>query len=306
MKIIVTGGAGFIGSNVVDLYISKGHKVAVIDDLSTGFRKNLNPKAKFYKADIKNLEEIDRIFALEKPEAVNHHAAVASVIESIKNPIKTFETNVIGTANLLISFGKHGRGKNKKFIFSSTGGAMYGSPKVIPVDEKTAPHPISPYSLSKLLGEETIKYYARELGFDYLIFRYANVYGPRQNPKGEGGVIAIFSGLMKSGKRPTIFGNGNKVRDYVYVGDIAEANMLGLKKGRNEIMNIGSGKPTSDKKIFDTVAEKLQFKMKPIYAPKRKGEVIKSALHAHHAKRVLSWHPKTKLEEGIGKTVHSV
>jgi len=306
MKIIVTGGAGFIASNIVDLYVRKGHKVVVIDNLSTGFRKNLNPKAKFYKADIDDLKEMDRIFRLEKPDVVNHHAAVASVIESIKDPIKTFETNVIGTANLLISFGKYGPGKNKKFIFSSTGGAMYGSPKIIPVDEKTVPHPISPYSLSKLLGEETIKFYARELGFDYLIFRYANVYGPRQNPKGEGGVVAIFSGLMKSGKRPTIFGDGTKVRDYVYVGDIADANALGLTKGKNEIMNIGSGKPTSDKKIFDTVAKELGFGLKPVYAPKRKGEVIKSALHAHHAKKVLSWHPKTKLEEGIGKTVHSI
>ncbi len=306
MKIIVTGGAGFIGSNVVDFYVRGGHKVVVIDNLSTGFRKNLNPKAKFYKADINNLKEMDRIFHVEKPEIVNHHAALASVIESIRSPISTFQTNVIGTVNLLVSFGKHGRGKNKKFIFSSTGGAIYGSPKKIPVSENATLFPLSPYGFSKLLGEETIKFYAREFGFDYLIFRYPNVYGPRQNPKGEGGVVAIFGGLMKSGKRPTIFGDGTKMRDYVYAGDIAEANVSALKKGSNEIMNLGWGKAVSDRGIFDAIAKELEFGSEPVYAPRRKGEVYKTALYAHKARRILAWRPKTKLEEGIEKTIRSI
>ncbi len=306
MKIIVTGGAGFIGSNIVDSYIRGGHKVIVIDNLSTGFRKNLNPKAKFYKADINNLKDIDRIFRAEKPDVVNHHAALASVIESIRNPISTFQTNVIGTVNLLVSFGKYGRGKKRKFIFSSTGGAIYGSPKKIPVSESAPLLPLSPYGFSKMLGEEVIKFYAREFGFDYLIFRYPNVYGPRQNPKGEGGVVAIFGGLMKSGKRPTIFGDGTKMRDYVYVGDITEANISALKKCRNEILNLGWGKPVSDRGIFDAIAKELQFGSGPVYAPHRKGEVYKTALHANKARKMLAWHPKTKLEEGIMKTISTL
>lgn len=306
MKIIVTGGAGFIGSNIVDSYIKNGHKVVIIDNLSTGFKRNLNPKAKFYKADINDLKEMDRIFRIEKPDIINHHAALASVIESIKNPVSVFQTNVIGTVNILISFGKHGHGKNKKFIFSSTGGALYGSPKKIPASESAPLIPLSPYGFSKLIGEETIRFHAREFGFDYLIFRYPNVYGPRQNPKGEAGVVAIFTGLMKSGKRPTIFGDGTKARDYVYVGDIVEANNLALKKGRNEIINLGWGKPVSDRNIFDAIAKKLGFDSEPIYAPHRKGEVYKTALHAHKARKILAWRPKTKLREGIEKTVESI
>ncbi|HUX35798.1 MAG TPA: NAD-dependent epimerase/dehydratase family protein [Candidatus Paceibacterota bacterium] len=306
MKIIVTGGAGFIGSNIVDSYIKDGHKVVVIDNLSTGFKRNLNPKAKFYEADINDLKEMDRIFRVEKPDIVNHHAALASVIESIKNPVSVFQTNVIGTVNMLISFGKHGRGKNKKFIFASTGGAIYGSPKKIPASENAPLIPLSPYGFSKLLGEETIRFHAHEFGFDYLIFRYPNIYGPRQNPKGEAGVVAIFTGLMKSGKRPTIFGDGTKARDYVYVGDIVEANTLALKKGKNETINLGWGKPVSDRNIFDAIAKKLGFTSEPIYAAHRKGEVYKTALHAHKARRILAWRPKTKLGEGIGKTVESI
>ncbi|MDO8664772.1 MAG: NAD-dependent epimerase/dehydratase family protein [Candidatus Liptonbacteria bacterium] len=313
MKIIVTGGAGFIGSHIVDAYIKAGHRVAVIDNLSTGFRKNLNPKTKFHKADINNLKEIDRIFRLEKPTIVNHHAALASVVESVKNPVSTFQTNVIGTINLLISFGKHGpasakasagkRGNKGKFIFASTGGAIYGNPKKIPVSENALLLPLSPYGFSKLLGEETIKFHAHEFGFDYLIFRYPNVYGPRQNPKGEAGVVAIFGGLMKSGKRPTIFGDGTKARDYVYVGDIAEANVSALKKGKNEIVNLGWGKPVSDKDIFDAVAGELGFDSEPIYAPYRKGEVYKTALLADKAKKIIAWRPTTELKEGVKNTL---
>jgi UDP-glucose 4-epimerase len=305
MRIIITGGAGFIASHVADAYIKAGHKVAIIDNLLTGFRKNLNPGAKFYKADIRNLPLMEKIFRREQPEILNHHAAIAEVVKSLRNPIPTLTTNVLGTTNVLLAFGKHGRGKNKKIIFSSTGGAIYGEPKKIPADEKTPPVPLSPYGLSKLLGEEIIKFYARQYGFKYLILRYPNVYGQRQNPKGEAGVVAIFVGLMESGKRPTIFGDGTKARDYVYVEDIVRANMIALKRGGNETVNLGWGKKITDQTIFDIIADELNFKMKPIYAPYRKGEVYQIALDAGKAKKILGWKPLINLKEGIGKTVKS-
>lgn len=313
MKILVTGGAGFIGSHVVDGYVRTGHKVAVVDNLLTGFRKNLNPKAKFYKADIRNLALMERIFRRERPEIVNHHAAIAEVVKSLRNPIPTFETNVMGTANVLLAFGKFGRGKKRLFIFSSTGGAIYGEPKKIPADEKTPAAPLSPYGLSKLLGEETIKFYARYYGFDYVIFRYPNVYGPRQNPKGEAGVVAIFGGLMKRGRRPTIFGDGTKARDYTHVDDIVRANIIALRlahakdsagrRAANQILNLGWGKPIPDQTIFDITARAAGFSGKPIYAPYRKGEVYRIALDANKAKKILGWKPKIKLQDGIEKTI---
>ena len=310
MKIIVTGGAGFIGSHIVDAYIKAGHRVAVIDNLLTGFKKNLNPKAKFYNADIRNLALMEKIFSRERPETVNHHAAIAEVVKSVRNPLPTLETNVLGTTNILVAFGKYGLGKNKKFIFSSTGGAIYGEPKKIPADERTPAVPLSPYGLSKLLGEELIKFYARQYSFDYLIFRYPNVYGPRQNPKGEAGVVAIFGGMMKQNVRPTIFGDGTKARDYTYVEDIARANIIVLKRGKNEIVNLGWGKMVTDQMIFDAIARETgfggKFKKGPIYAPYRKGEVYRIAIDAHRAEKILGWKPKIKLEEGIRKTLATI
>lgn len=306
MKIIVTGGAGFIGSHIVDAYIRAGHRVTVIDNLSTGLKKNLNPKAKFYNADIRELKTIEKIFRREKPNIVNHHAAIASVVESLKNPIPTFETNVIGTANLMIAFGNYGIGKNKKFIFASTGGALYGNPKKIPADEEMEVTPLSPYGLSKLLGEEIIKFYSRYFGSNRLIFRYPNVYGPRQNPKGEAGIVAIFSWLMKNKERPTIFGDGSKARDYTYVGDIVRANIIALNRGTDETLNLGWGEPVSDQKIFDTLAAELDFGQKPIYASYRKGEVYKITLNADRAKKSLGWRPKIKLGDGIKKTLPTI
>jgi len=303
MKIIITGGAGFIASHVADAYVKAGHKVAVIDSLLTGFRKNLNPKAKFYKADIRNLPLMEKIFRHERPEVLNHHAAIAEVVKSLRNPIPTLQTNVLGTTNVLLAFGKYGRGKNKKMIFSSTGGAIYGEPKKIPADESTPAVPLSPYGLSKLLGEEIIKFYARQYGFKYLIFRYPNVYGPRQNPKGEAGVIAIFGGMMKRGVKPTIFGDGTKARDYTYVGDIVRANLIALKKVTDETINLGCGKKITDQMIFDALARETKFKGKPAYAPYRKGEVYQIAIDARKAKRVLGWQPKIKLGEGVKRTL---
>lgn len=305
-KILITGGAGFIASHVADKYIAVGHRITIIDNLATGFRHNINKKAKFYKTDIRDKNAVEKIFKKERPEIVNHHAAIAEVVKSLRDPMPTLETNVLGTVNVLRVFGEYGVGKNKKFIFSSTGGAIYGQPGKIPADEKTPAVPLSPYGLSKLLGEEIIKFYANHYGFKYLIFRYPNVYGPRQNPKGEAGVVAIFGGLMKKNQRPIIYGNGAKTRDYVYIDDIVSANAIVLKKGANEILNLGSGKETSDKKIFDLCAKIAGFRQNPVYKPHRKGEVYRIAISGKKAEKNIGWKPNIKIEKGIENTITSL
>lgn len=301
-KIIFTGGAGFIGSHIIDEYIKLGYKVVIIDNLSTGSKKNLNKRAKFYKADIRNLPAMEKIFKKEKPQIINHHAAIAEVIKSLKDPTLAYETNILGTANILLAGVKVGI---KKIIFISSGGAIYGRQKNPLVTEKFPVNPLSPYAVSKLIGEKLVEFYARNHNFNYLILRYGNVYGPRQNPKGEAGVVAIFSELIKNGIRPTIFGDGGKTRDYVYVDDIVKANILGLKKGENEILNIGSGKETADQKVFEALAREFKFKKAPIYAPFRKGEVVRIALDYSRAKKILKWRPKISFQEGVKKYLNS-
>src|SRR6266481_7404029 len=287
MKIIVTGGAGFIASHIVDEYIAEGHSVAVIDSLLTGFQKNIHPKARFYKADIRNSALVEKIFKKERPEIVSHHAALLSVIESIKNPEATIETNVQGTMNVLISFGRYGIGK-KKIIFASSA-AAYGEPLILPVTETHQLNPLSTYGLSKLLGEELVEFYAREFGFAYTIFRYTNVYGPKQL---SGTVMPIFIRSMKHGIRPIIFGDGTKNRDYLHVSDIVPANIAALKKGNGEIINLGWGTTVSDMKLFHALAANLNFGKKPVMKPYRKGEIYSMALSARKAKKILGWKPK--------------
>lgn len=297
--ILVTGGAGFIASHIVDAYIKLGHKVIVVDNLSTGSTKNINPKAIFYGADIRNRHAIESIFKKHEPEIVNHHAAIAEVVKSLKDPIPTIEVNVVGTINLLMAGKDNGM---KKFIFASTGGAIYGEPEKIPANEKTPATPLSPYGLSKLQGEEAISCYARNFGFDYLTFRYPNVYGPKQNPNGEAGVVAIFGGLMVDGQRPTIFGDGTKARDYVYVDDIVRANIIALTNGANETLNLGWGVEITDRMVFDAIAETIgNHDIHPIYTYYRKGEVYKIALDAKKARKLLGWSPKTKFKQGVRK-----
>ena len=302
MKIIVTGGAGFIASHITDAYIKAGHRVVIIDDLSHGFAKNINPKAKFYKADIRNRATIESIFKKEKPEVVNHHAAIAVIAEALRDPIPTLDVNLLGTTNVLIAFGKYGHGKNKKIIFSSSG-AVYGTQRRIPVTEQTPTMPESAYGLSKLLGEELIEFYARQYGFHYVLFRYPNVYGPRQNPKGEAGITAIFGGLMKQGKTPKIFGDGSKGRDYTFVDDIVRANVFALKRGGDQIFTLGRAKVTTDQQIFDALAREIGFAGRPVYLPFRKGEAYRVCLSAGRAEKILGWKPKVSLEEGIREVV---
>jgi len=305
MKIIVTGGAGFIASHIADAYVKAGHRVAIIDNLATGFKKNVNPKAKFYRADIRDHAVMEKIFKKEKPEIVNHHAAIADIAKALRDPRPTLEVNLLGTTNVLLAFGQHGRDRNKKFIFASSG-AVYGTPKRIPVTEKTPTQPESAYGLSKLLGEEIIEFYSRQFGLDYCLFRYPNVYGPRQNPKGEAGVTAIFGGLMKNGQRPTIYGDGSKTRDYVYIEDVVKANSSALNRGEKEIINLGSARPTSDRAIFDTIAAEIGFSEEPIYAPHRKGEAYKIALSARRAKKIFGWKPTIGVKEGIHRVLRAL
>jgi len=293
MKIIVTGGAGFIASHIVDAYIKRGHRVSVIDNLNTGFKKNVNPKAVFYKADIRNLKTMGQIFKKERPEAVNHHAALAGVVASVGDPIPTYDVNVLGAASLLTAFSKYGKGR-KKFLFASSS-AIYGDVKSGFASEKIFPT----YAVSKILGEELVRFYGKTQGIDYLIFRYANIFGPRQNPKGEAGVVAIFSGMILNGETPIIFGDGSKIRDYVYVSDIARANVIGLTKGSGATLNLSWGKDIKDRKIFDTVAKEFNFKKPPIYKPFRSGETMRTAIDPRLAKRVLGWKPGVTLEEGV-------
>jgi len=306
MKVMVTGGAGFIASHVTDAYINNGHKVAVVDNLASGLRKNLNPKAKFYKADIRDLAKMEEIFQEFGPEIVNHHAAIAEVVKSVRDPVPTYEVNVIGMGNVLLLFGKYKRGGKSKFIFSSTGGAIYGEPNKLPADESTPAIPLSPYGLSKLLGEEMVKFYSRQYNFPYLIFRYPNVYGPRQNPKGEAGVVAIFGGLMKQKIRPTIFGDGSKARDYVFVSDIVRANITALHRAKNATLNLGSGQLTTDQMIFDAIAIETKYTKLPRYAPYRKGEVYQISLDARKARRILGWRPLIRLKQGVAKSLQNI
>jgi len=264
MKILVTGGAGFIGSNIVDRYLADGHEVAIIDDLSTGRRSNLNPDASFHELSITDAEAVLAVFEQEMPEVVSHHAAQMDVRRSVAEPQFDAETNIIGTLSVLEA-GR--RVEARKFIFSSSGGAVYGDGVPLPTPEDACPEPLSHYGASKFAGEVYFRLYGRLYDVRYTILRYANVYGPRQNPHGEAGVNAIFANLMLRGERPTIFGTGDKTRDYVYVGDVVEANVLALERGDGETLNIGTGVQTTDQEVYDAVAAAVGFGEPPMRGP---------------------------------------
>jgi UDP-glucose 4-epimerase len=298
LKILVTGGAGFIGSNLVDALISLSHDVVVVDNLSSGLKKNLNPKARFYQIDICD-EKLFEVFEREKPDIVDHHAAQIDVRKSGEDPIYDAEVNILGSLNLITNCVRHGV---KRVIYASTGGAIYGNPQYLPADENHLINPISQYGVSKHTVERYLQLYSIIHGLEYVALRYSNVYGPRQNPYGEAGVVAIFAIQMLTGKQPTIFGPGDKTRDYTHVSDIVAANVIALDRGKNAIYNIGTGIETKDQEIFDTLASVLGYKGKPIYASLRPGEVYRIALECRKAHKELGWSAKLSLREGIAQT----
>lgn len=304
MKILVTGGAGFIGSNVVDAYIREGHEVVVVDNLSTGSRENLNPQATFHEVDICDAAFAD-VFAREKPQAVAHLAAQIDVRRSVQEPTFDARVNILGSINVLEACVKHGAGK---IIFASTGGAVYGEPDpaALPLTEEYPARPVCHYGTSKLSVEHYIDLYSILYGLRYTILRFPNVYGPRQNPHGEAGVCAILVGLMLAGKTPTLFGFGEPLRDYVYVGDIARGCVLALDKADGQILNLGSGKGTSVREIFDELKRVIGFEGEPVLEPLRPGEIQKTYITGDKARELLGWKPEVDLAEGLKRTLEHV
>ena len=319
-KIVVTGGAGFIGSHVAQVYCDAGLEVVVIDNLSSGKKENIPAAAKFYKADICDAKAMGAIFEKEKPTVVNHHAAQIDVQTSIANPAEDAQINICGGLNLLELSRKHGV---EQWIYASSGGALYGEIKNAAATETAAVNPISPYGISKYGLEKYIELYGRLYNLNYSILRYANVYGPRQIAKAEGGVVAIFIQNILKGEAPTIYGDGNQSRDYVFVEDVAEANVqalphhlfpdrrpalrakqvVGLKNREKKIINIATGVEASILGLFDSLKKELKFHGNPKFAPQRPGEIVRSLLDPSLAKRILNWEATASLKEGLQKTI---
>ncbi len=310
--ILVTGGAGFIGSHLADRLIQEGYKVVIIDNLSSGKRKNLNPRAKFYKVDIRNKKTLINVFQKEKPRDVFHLAAQINLRKSVNDPVEDANINILGSLNLVQCFiqSKNFDCKNSKFIFSSTGGAIYGDPRIVPTSENFLARPMSPYGIAKLSFEHYLDYYQKVFGLNFVSLRYSNVYGPRQNSKGEAGVVAIFCDQILSKNKPVINGNGQQTRDYVFVDDVVEANVLSFqscllaeRKNIKGIFNIGTGKETSVNQLFQKINKIFNSKIQRKYGPAKKGEQKRSCLDCQKAKKILKWKSKVDLDEGLEKTV---
>jgi UDP-glucose 4-epimerase len=311
MKILVTGGAGFIGSNVADGFIQAGHEVVTVDNLSTGKRSNVNKKARFYEMDIRS-PEIAELIQQERPDVLNHHAAQISVPKSVSDPLLDADINIKGLLNLLESAARH---EVKKVIFISSGGAIYGEASEYPTSEHYTPRPLSPYAVSKYASERYLSYYKHQYGLDYTTLRYANIYGPRQIAHGEAGVVAIFMDNLLKAKQSILnhFSDDEEgmIRDYCFVGDIVKANLIALEKGSGDFFNIGTGRGTKTLSLYNitfdafrgaraNVSDRLASPKREIA---RKGDLSKSCLVVEKARRVLGWIPETDLKEGIRKTL---
>ena len=300
MKILVTGGAGFIGSHVVDTFIAHGHDVVIVDDLSTGRRSNLNPAAAFYQVDIRS-EALAEVFEKEKPQVVDHHAAQMDVRRSVVDPLFDADVNVLGSIKLIELARQH---QVERFIYISTGGAVYGEPEYLPCDEAHPINPICPYGASKHTVEHYLYMYKELYDLDYVVLRYPNVYGPRQDPHGEAGVVAIFTGQMLKGEQVVINGDGDQERDFVYVGDCARANLLALTSEQvNTVFNLGEGKATTVNDVYNELKKITDYPLDAVHGPAKAGETRRIYLDAGKAAQELDWQPSVGLGAGLSETV---
>jgi UDP-glucose 4-epimerase len=300
MRILVTGGAGFIGSHVVDALIGAGHEVAIVDSFWShggGRRANVNPKAQLFEIDIRE-PALAGVFQTFKPQAVSHHAAQHSVAISTQDPLYDADVNVKGLLNVLI---QAAAAKVGKVIFASSA-ATYGTPQHLPIDEQHPQNPESPYGITKMIAEHYLRYFASAPGLKFTALRYGNVYGPRQDPNGEAGVIAIFTGRILKGEPIRVDWDGEQQKDYVFVGDVARANLIALDKGDGEIVNVGTGIGTSVNALHAAIAAAVGRDVEVVKAPKRPGDVYRCVFAIEKAKTVLGWEPQTELADGIGKT----
>jgi UDP-glucose 4-epimerase len=299
VRILVTGGAGFVGSHVAEAYLRADHHVAVVDALVGGGGNRTPPGAVFYQEDIRRPALAD-VFRRERPEVVSHHAAQANLRRSLEEPVADAETNVLGTlrvVDLAVRFGA------TQVIFASTGGAVYGEPQALPVTEDHPILPTSPYGFHKYLGEQYLAYYRRVRGLGTTILRYANVYGPRQDPTTEAGVISIFASALLNRQTPVIFGDGTQTRDFVYVGDVAEANVRVLGRSMPEPINIATGVETTVNDLFARLRALTGAAVDPTHGPAVPGEVHRIRLGITRAETLLGWRPQVPLEEGLRRTV---
>jgi UDP-glucose 4-epimerase len=298
MNILVTGGAGFIGSHIADAYIAEGHNVIIVDNLSGGVLENIHPKAKFYQLDIRS-EKLEDVFQKEKIDVVNHLAAQMDVRRSVSDPKFDASVNVLGGLNIFESARKH---RVKKIIFSSTGGAIYGEQEYFPADEEHPLRPLSPYGITKLCTEKYLFFYKAVYGIDHVILRYANIYGPRQNPHGEAGVIAIFCKKMLSAEQPVINGDGKQTRDYTFVGDVVKANVLAMKYHGSNIYNIGTGIEADVNTLFFELRNHLNPSCTEKHAQAKEGEQQRSVISYKKIEGELGWKPTVQLQEGLRLT----
>lgn len=300
MKILVTGGAGFIGSHVAEAYLAAGHEVALLDDLSTGREANCPAGARLHRADVRDREAVAAILAQERPEVLSHHAAQMDVRRSVADPVLDAQINLIGLLNLLEEGRRHGL---RRVIFASSGGTVYGDRTRLPSREDDPTEPVCPYGVAKLGSERYLHYYAVVHGISWLALRYANVYGPRQNPHGEAGVVAIFTTRLLAGEAPVINGDGRQTRDYVFVGDVVRANVLALTSSATGAVNIGTGRETSVVELAAHLADATGCRIAPRHGPAKPGEQARSVLDIGRAQTVLGWTPTAALADGLAHTV---
>ena len=299
MKVLVTGGAGFIGSHVADRLLADGHEVVILDDLYTGHVEHLPARARFYQMDVQS-HWLNELFRIERPEAVVHHAAQASVRRSVEDPVFDASVNLLGTAALLQASVHHGV---RRFVFASTGGAIYGDTDLIPTAEDAPALPVSPYGASKLSAEVYLRTFHALHQLSYAALRYANVYGPRQDPHGEAGVVAIFSQRLLRGETARINGDGKQTRDFVYVGDVADANARALTSDEVGAFNVGTGIETDINRIFALLKSLTRSGQPEEHGPPLAGEQRRSVIDPRKIEKVMGWHPRTSLEAGLSATV---